>query len=130
MNKVITILLALYCSTSFAVTINEVFEYEYGAWLLPEEGNIKRWIVIHNLESAKEDGLFHIEVLGRAKEDEPWQVKRIKRHMAVTPEALVINLVEPTKGKVHPDQYIGEYRAWLKSEEKFICQTSILECAK
>lgn len=114
----------------WAVTIGEIFSDTYGAWELPYEKETKRWVVIHNLDSAKEDGIFHIEVLNRKKSDEPWQVQRLKYHMAITHEAFIKDLVQPTKGKVHPDPYIGEYRNWLKSADKLVCKTSILQCIK
>lgn len=130
MNKVLLALAILFPQVVWAVTIDEVFADPYGAWELPYDKETKRWVVIHNLDSAKEGSIFHIEVLGRKKGDEPWQVQRLKSHMAITHEAFIKGLVQPTKGKIHPDPYIGEYRAWLKSAEKVVCNTSILQCIK
>lgn len=130
MNKVFLTLAMLLPQIVWAVTIDEIFADTYGAWELPYDKETKRWAVINNLDSAKEEGIFHIEVLARKKGDEPWQVQRLKYHMAITHEAFIKDLVQPTKGKVHPDSYVGEYRAWLKSTEKAICNKSVLQCLK
>ena len=120
--------LSLISPASFAVTLEQVLADQYGAWLLPSDENEKRWLVIHNLATFEQDKVFHIQVLAKAKEAKPWQVKRLAPHMAVSSDALIKDIIKATKGKVHPDVYVGAYQKWLASEEKNVCRTSLLQC--
>lgn len=129
MNKFVLLALVLASPAALAVSLQDVLTDEYGVWSIPADGKIKRWIVIHNLDDARQSQLFHIEILGLKKGQEPWQVMRLQNHMAITADALIKNLIAPKpKGKVYPEAFDNAYDKWLISSPQNICQTSILDC--
>jgi len=125
----LSIVIFLVSANVLAISLDELKGSDYGVWSISPDGDVSRWVVIHNLEDAAKSNVFHIEVLGRKIGDKPWHIIRIKKHLAISSEALLVDLeAKEDKGNVHPDQYIGEYRLWLKSEDKPVCKTSLLEC--
>lgn len=129
MNKFALLAFALASPLACAVSLQDVLTDNYGVWSLPPEGKLKRWIVIHNLEDARHSQIFHIEVLGLKKGDQPWQVLHLQNHMAVTAEALAKDLTAPkAKGRVYPESFDNAFDKWLVSSPQPVCQTSILDC--
>ena len=109
-----------------------IAEYRNTIWSIQATQNIKRWIVIHNLEDAAVSGIYHIEVLGRKNGDAVWQIKRLVDHMAITEKALNASIKKPLKrGAVYPETFNNTYTAWQQENGgtgRVICDTSILDC--
>jgi hypothetical protein len=101
-------------------------------WSIAAPSGSVRWLEIHNLNTAKADGLYHIEVLERRSIDPPWQFKSLAHHMAVTEEALRASAIAPFKrGSVHPERYDGAFEKWKIAQANnnaFICKTTVTAC--
>jgi hypothetical protein len=115
-----------------AVDDKALFDHKPGIWEIAPEGTLSRWIVIHNLEEARDSGIFHIEVIGREQSGPIWDVKRIQPHMAVTKDALKRSVMKPLdRGAVYPEAFDDAYAQWKRnadSGQKVVCESSILEC--
>jgi hypothetical protein len=113
------------------------FAYWSGAissplWSIGAPSGTVRWLEIHNLEGAKAEGLYHVEVLERRSIDPPWKLKSLAPHMALTEQALRASIVAPFKrGSVYPETYDGAYAKWKSAEAEnhaFVCKSTVLEC--
>ena len=117
-----------------AVTDAQIYSHKAGIWQIAEKGTLSRWIVIHNLDEARGSGIFHIEVIGREKGRQSWEIKRIRPHMAVTLEALKRSVIKPLQtGAVYPESFDDAYATGKKdfdAGKKDVCDTSVLECIK
>jgi hypothetical protein len=96
-------------------------------WSIGGPSGSVRWLEIHNLDTAKADGLYHIEVLERRSIDPPWKFKSLAHHMAVTEEALRASVIASFKrGSVYPETYDGAFEKWKIAQANnnaFICKT-------
>ena len=130
MMKIITTIIFMFVSA--IALAQDITTHEPGIWSIAPTATMKRWIIIHNMEQARESGVFHIEVVGRNTGDAAWQVKHLVPHMAITAEALKKSVIEPLKkGGVYPETYDDAYAKWLKENNNrggSICVTSVLEC--
>ncbi|MCP5197139.1 MAG: DUF5086 family protein [Gammaproteobacteria bacterium] len=103
-----------------------------GIWSIESTRDMNRWLVIHNLESAKTTRVYHIEVIGRKQGNAAWQVERLVRHMAITEKALKASVKEPLKnGSVYPESFYNAFAAWQQENNGkggSICDTSVMEC--
>jgi hypothetical protein len=101
-------------------------------WSIGAPSGSVRWFEIHNLKTAKADGLYHIEVLERRSIDPPWKFKSLAHHMAVTEEALRASAIAPFKrGSVYPETYDGAFEKWKiahANNSAFICKTTVIAC--
>jgi Domain of unknown function (DUF5086) len=101
-------------------------------WSIDAPSGRVRWLEIHNLSTAKADGLYHIEVLERRSIDPPWKFTPLAHHMAVTEEALRASAIAPFKrGSVHPEAYDGAFANWKIAQANnnaFICNTTVVAC--
>ncbi len=129
MRKIIVILLLYLPATLVA---KGIADHAAGIWSIAPTQTMNRWIIVHNLEEAKNSEIFHIEVIGRNIGDEVWQIKHLVPHMAITEEALTKSVVAPLqKGGVYPETYENAYANWLREnggKGGSICTTSVLEC--
>ena len=105
-----------------------------GIWSIESTAEQDRWIVIHNLEEGIKTGIYHVEVIGRVKDDPVWKITRLVNHMAVTEKALKDSVVKPLeKGAVYPEAFDDAYTQWLSQNSDkggAICNTSIIDCMK
>ena len=103
-------------------------------WSIEGTDSTDRWIVIRNLSTAEGAGVFHIEILGRRYGAEPWDLRRVRSHMAISKEALERSVIAPlSKGAVYPEQFNEALQKWKKLNDGRggdLCQTSIGECLK
>jgi len=101
-------------------------------WSIAGPSGSVRWLEIHNLDTAKAGGLYHIEVLERRSIDPPWKFKTLAPHMAVTEEALRASAIAPFKrGSVHPGTYDAAFEKWKIAQansDAFICKTTVIAC--
>ena len=101
-------------------------------WKLQAAEGTVRWLVIHNLQQAKQDGLYHVEVLERNVGAEPWNVRHLANHMALSDAALRASIVEPLKsGSVYPEAFndaFAKWRAQRASGDAPICTTNVSAC--
>lgn len=103
-----------------------------GIWSIAGAPGMDRWIVIHDPESSKSTGVYHIEVVGRKTGDPSWQVVHIVPHMAITEQALRDSVIEPlVSGAVYPESFDDAYAAWLASNGGAggeVCTRTVIEC--
>jgi hypothetical protein len=100
-------------------------------WALPAAHGNQRWLVIHNLDAAAAEGLYHVEVMERAAGAPPWQFRHLAKHMAVTGAALRASVIKPLKkGAVYPESFDAAYAEWKSQRGAPICRTTITECLK
>ena len=124
-------LLSIFTSVCDSATIDEVYAHEYGVWSIGSSDQVQKRIIIHNIKTAKDEGLFHIEVVSSKDASQPWKVTRIKSHVAIEPEALIEHLQSPlNKGKVYPEHFNFQYKSWQQQQNKIICETELFECIK
>ena len=101
-------------------------------WSIGAPSGSVRWLEIHNLDSAKADGLYHIGVFERRSIDPPWKFKSLANHMAVTEEALRASVIAPFKrGSVHTESYDDALEKWKVAEANhhaFTCKTTVIAC--
>jgi hypothetical protein len=113
----------------------------FAAWAGPIAGDIwairstvkeTRWLVIHDRDSAITQGVFHVEVLALAKGAEPWRVRHVAKHMALTEEALRASIIKPLKrGAVYPESFDDAYAKWKDQSKEGsapICRSDVLAC--
>jgi hypothetical protein len=108
-----------------------LFKHQLGLWQIAPQGSLTRWIEIHNLDEAKQSGVFHIEVLGQRKATTRQPLQHLKSHMAITLEALKRSVLRPLRsGSVYPESFNGAHAHWLSLPEadRQVCTRSVLEC--
>jgi len=103
-------------------------------WQLPATTHSTRWLVIHHRAASTSDGIYHIEVLERAKGAPVWQLKHLASHMAITTSALRASIVKPLKrGAVYPETFDFAYAAWKLQHAQgktIICESNVVACLK
>ena len=103
-------------------------------WALSSGSVNHRWLVIHNLPTAAQEGVYHIEVMERLPSEKPWQFKHLAKHMAISEEALRASLIKPMKrGAVYPETFNDAFAEWKKQNAEGraeVCQTSVAACLK
>ena len=108
-------------------------QHAVGIWSVSSNRNEQRWVIIHNLEEAKSSGIYHIEVIKKAKSAPPWAIKHVIAHMAITTDALQRSVLKPlNKGLVYPESFdsgLAKWRAANNGNGGAICNTSISACA-
>jgi len=101
-------------------------------WAIRPTAKETRWLVIHDRESAQVEGLFHVEVLALGKGAEPWRVRHVAKHMALTEEALRASIVNPLRrGAVYPESFDDAYAKWKEQSKEgraLICRSEVLAC--
>ena len=109
-----------------------VDEISSALWALPSARGSSRWLEIHNLNSARSEGLYHIEVLERNAGDPAWKFRPLAPHMAITEAALRASIVKPLKeGSVYPESYNDGYQMWKSAKaagQAFICTSTVAAC--
>jgi hypothetical protein len=130
----VILMLCMCCFPREACAVDDaaIFSHKPGIWQIGGKGKVSRWIVIHNLDEAKNTGIFHIEVIGHIKGRPSWDIERVCNHMAITKDALKTSVIRPLKsGAVYPEPFDDAYAKWKKNAEagrKDICDRSVLEC--
>jgi len=103
-----------------------------GIWSIEALPGMNRWIVIHDPGSAKANGVYHIEVVGRKTGDPAWQIVRLVPHMAISEQALGASVGEPLKsGAVYPESFDDAYAAWQAQNDGAggsVCTRTVVEC--
>ena len=101
-------------------------------WALRPTAKERRWLVIHDRDSAIVEGVFHVEVMALAKGAEPWRVRHLAKHLALTEEVLRASIIKPLKrGAVYPESFDDAYAQWKRQNQEGmapICRSSVLEC--
>lgn len=91
-----------------------------------------RWIIIH--PEIPSSGIYHIEVIARAKGDPVWKIKHLANHLAITEAALSRSILAPLKkGAVYPESFNNGYSQWKSLNSGAggeICQTDVVQCLK
>lgn len=113
----------------------DLFANRTGLWSLPAIGDAERWVEIHNLDTAKASGIFHIDVVSRPRGAPAWRLEHLAPHMAITRGALERSVVKPLKsGAVYPESFDSAYQVWLRDERAgkhpFICGSTVDQCLK
>lgn len=113
---------------------SKLFSHQRGLWEIAPYKNQNRWIIIHNLDKARDEGIFHIEIIAREKGKKVWEILRIRKHMAITIDALERSVKRPIgTGDVYPESFLDAYSQWKKNAAqgiKTICTTSVDECLR
>lgn len=131
MKTIIFISIILLANVCASATLEEVYSHEYGVWSIESNDKLSKRVIIHNIITAKDDNIFHIEVVGTEDPQQPWRVTRLKSHLAIKPEVLAPSLISPlSKGKVYPEHFNFEFEAWQKQQIKIICTTELFKCIK
>ncbi len=101
-------------------------------WSIAGTPGMSRWIVIHDPGSAQENGVYHIEVIGRKTGDPAWHIVHLVPHMAITAQALQASVAEPLQsGAVYPESFDDAYAAWQAQNDGAgggICTSTVVEC--
>jgi hypothetical protein len=108
-----------------------LYAHTAGLWQIASKGPLTRWIEIHNLEEAKQSGVFHIEVLGRAQGKARGPVEHVRSHMAITPAALLRSVLKPLKtGSVYPESFNSAHARWLSlpAAARAVCDRNVVAC--
>jgi hypothetical protein len=112
----------------------DIFGHKSGIWQIEGTAGQKRWLIIHNLEDAKNIGLFHIEIIGRNKGQPVWSIVRLCDHMAISQEALRRSVIRPLKsGGVYPESFDAAYAKWKNKSDQGrsdICTTTVADCLR
>jgi hypothetical protein len=112
----------------------DIFGHKPGIWQIADSAGQKRWLIIHNLEDAKNTGLFHIEIIGRNKGQPVWSIVRLCDHMAISQEALRRSVIRPLKsGGVYPESFDAAYAKWKNKSDQGrsdICTTTVADCLR
>ena len=126
---IIAVLACLFSQTSGAYWSGKISS---PLWSISAPSGSVRWLEIHNLNTAKADGLYHIEVLEKRSPDPPWKFKSLAHHMAVTEQALRASAIAPFKrGSVNPATYDAAFEKWKSAHANnnaFICETTVMAC--
>lgn len=103
-----------------------------GIWSIANTDKEQRWIVIHNLPEARTTGIYHIEVIQKAKDAPAWKIVRLVSHMAITEAALKRSIVKPLdSGAVYPEPYdnaLTQWQAQNNGKGGEVCNTTVLAC--
>jgi len=114
------------------VTAQDLAPNGSGIWSIAEMPGMSRWVVIHDAETSKTTGVYHLEVIGRWNGDPAWKVIHLVPHMAITQAALLESIVEPLRsGAVYPEVFDDAYAAWQAQNDGAggsVCTTTIIEC--
>jgi hypothetical protein len=133
MKILLSIILLLYGQSVFCADV-DFFMHENGIWEIQGTADKNMWIIIHNLEEAKNSGIFHIEVIARKLDDPVWKIEHAVKHMAITKSALSSSVLKPLeKGAVYPETFDIAFEEWRNQNSGkggLICTTSISECMK
>ena len=133
MKIFIALLTLMFSPTVFCADVN-LDNHSAGIWSIAGTPKQNRWLIIHNLNEAKNTGVYHIEVIGRGKKAPVWQIEHIANHVAITKTALSVSVVKPLKkGGVYPESFESAFAVWKKENSGkggTICTTSVLECLK
>jgi hypothetical protein len=131
LNRVIAVFLLLCSQIAMGAEV-DLFQHEPGIWSIAGSVNKEMWVVIHNLEEARETGIFHIEVIARGVHAPAWKIEHVVKHMAITESALAESVVKPLwKGAVYPETFDDAYKEWQKQNSVkggFLCNTTLTEC--
>jgi hypothetical protein len=114
-----------------AVDEAALYTHAAGLWQIAAKGSLTRWIEIHNLDEAKQSGVFHIEVLGRARDKARGPVEHVRSHMAITPAALARSVLKPLKtGSVYPESFNSAHARWLAlpASARDVCDRTVIAC--
>ncbi len=105
---------------------------DHDLWELSGPPTSVRWLVIHNLAEGKKTGVYHVEVLERARAAPRWRFKRLAAHLAVTEAALRASVRRPLRsGRVYPEQFEEAYAKWRKEHAgglAAVCDSTIVGC--
>ena len=118
---------------STALAEVDLLANQSGLWSIEPDGQVARWVEIHNLEEAKATGIFHIEVLGRRHGDPAWKVQHLVPHLAITAAALQRSVVKPLRqGSVYPETFDSAYSTWRTHRDAGgdapVCDSSVTAC--
>jgi hypothetical protein len=120
------------CMVAAASLADWTGEISSSLWVLPSAGRATRWLQIHNLSDARDEGIYHVEVMERKDGDPVWKFKRLASHMAITESALRASIVKPLKtGSVYPESFNDSYREWKNAElagHAFVCTSNVTAC--
>jgi len=128
---VLLLALGLLSQSAHALEDAAIFRHKAAIWKIAGTSQLKRWIVIHNLEQAASTGVFQIEVIGRQNGKPAWQIEHLCNHMAITLAALKKSALAPLKsGAVYPEAFDSAYLRWQNAPQaqKRLCESSVLEC--
>ncbi|HTZ00599.1 MAG TPA: DUF5086 family protein, partial [Rhodocyclaceae bacterium] len=95
MSRLLPLLFACAISASALAAWNG--EIADSIWALPAAQGHQRWLVIHNLDTAAAEGIYHVEVMERGASAPPWQFRHLAKHLAVTEAALRAGIVKPLR---------------------------------
>ena len=133
-NKVLILISWLVGSVlQSAVASNaDIESHKQGIWSIADTEKEKRWIVIHNLDEGKSTGIYHIEVIQKATDAPSWQIVRLKKHIAITAEALKRSIIKPlNKGAVYPEPFNDALAEWERKnggKGGNVCKSSVIDC--
>lgn len=93
--------------------------------------DVDRWLIIRANIKSRYGNLYHVEILERKKQQEPWQFTRLSSHMALTEYALRASIGNPMiKGDVYPEQYHDAYEVWRAQTNPPVCKSNVIQCLK
>lgn len=132
MSRLAFIVLAAALFLPRVVAGQDLASHSSGIWSIAEIPGMSRWIVIHDAETSKTTGLYHIEVIGRRNGDPAWQIIHLVPHMAITREALLESILEPLRsGAVYPEIFDDAFAHWRAQNDGAggsVCTSTVLEC--
>jgi hypothetical protein len=87
------------------------------------------WVELHDIDPA-DPSVIHVEILSRKKGDDPWELRHVRAHLAITLEALQRSVLRPLRDRhgVYPESFDFGYKAWRESANHDICRTTLSEC--
>jgi hypothetical protein len=105
--------------------------------VLSASSKMVRWADVYKVRPERPgDPYFHVRVIERQKDWEPWAFKELASHMAVTPKALEASRTG-RKAKIYNYKDVeirGAYHYWLDHPEARadvpVCDIDILSCVK
>ncbi len=122
----------LLANTGFCASDSDLIQHDKGIWSIQGTTQKTMWIVIHNLQEARETGIYHIEVLAKGIDAPAWDIEHFIKHIAITQSALAKSVLKPlNKGAVYPETFDDAYKDWqnLNSGQGGpVCTSNLSDC--
>jgi hypothetical protein len=101
-----------------------------GAWKLDSRPREERWLIVRMLPSA-DDPNYHVEVLQQAQGDPVWKFTWVATHLSITDQALRQSIRGASaRREGYPETFDSAYHAWLASNQRYVCATTVSQCLK
>ena len=90
------------------------------------------WVELHDVDGA-DASVIHVELLSRKKDDKTWDITHIRKHIAITLDALQRSVLRPLRDQrgVYPESFDFARKHWqdeATAGKRDVCTTTLYEC--